>query len=79
MSQIRSALSPKYGDEWDRIFGAPTIPKDSDAIPAIHADIGSVEFSVRAEYDKDGNVVNFECKQFDPGTQLPAGEYEYWR
>lgn len=32
--QIRSALSPKFGDEWDRIFGAESFVGQRVVLPA---------------------------------------------
>lgn len=50
--QIRSALSPKFGDDWDRIFGNPNRDEASESFPKLQNPFEpQPEFECKACYE----------------------------
>ena len=69
--QIRSALSPKFGDEFDRIFGVPSEfqQRKADAL---------LQLEVLPKYFAQGKLVKCEtCYEEEPGCVHTSEHYEH--
>lgn len=73
--QIRSVLSPQFGDDWDRIFGS----KPTNPVCTCGHELGA---HLDGGCTMDATGVACGCSGFvEPGAGSPnaAGEYEGWR